>query len=79
MSASTADNFIHVMGVLGAIDPSNDEPMRHQMRAVRRAAIDILDDAILRAGQLAYLAKDIQKEGATIIEEAGATTTGEAG
>jgi hypothetical protein len=66
---STADRFIAVMAKIKAIDPSLDEPMRHQMRALKETAIRLIDNAIREAEQLAWLAGDMSETCGKAIDE----------
>jgi hypothetical protein len=75
-SQSTADRFIAVMAQLRAIDPDNDEPMRHAMRALRNEAEAVIDSAIRHASQLAYWAEQVARDHRKEVEAAATPTKG---
>lgn len=60
---SLADQTIAALAAVAAMDGeiTNDSPERHQVRSLKRAAEQILSDAMRHANDLAYLAKDIQR------------------
>jgi hypothetical protein len=70
MSESTADRFIRVMAKLRAIDPSNDEPMRHHMRTIRDTAEALIEVALAQAERLAWAANDGAKSHKEAVEDA---------
>lgn len=77
MSDSTADRFCRVFAKLQAIDPGLEEPMRHQMRAIRNAAIQVIDNALSQAEQLAWAAEELPEAVKNAVEDAqlAASTT----
>lgn len=67
---SIADQFIETMAALRDIEPTNDEPMRHQMRTIRRIAELSIENALRNAWELAYYARNLPKESKAITDEA---------
>ncbi len=67
---SLADQFIEVMAALRDIEPTNDEPMRHQMRTAKRLAESIIEHALRNAWELASCARSLPKESKDIVDEA---------
>jgi tRNA nucleotidyltransferase/poly(A) polymerase len=66
---STADRFIRVMAKLNEIDPSTDEPMRHQMRRLKHLANELIDSALRQAEGIAWQALDLPGECEKAIKE----------
>ncbi len=63
MIESTADRFIEVMAKIKDLDSliSTDQPMRHEIRELKQAANQILDDAINNARRVASAAKYVHE------------------
>lgn len=76
MSQSIADTFIAVMGDLRSIEPESDDPMRYAMLGLRSEAEQIIGNA----QQLAYSAKQLQRDCKDAVKEAieAAASQGEA-
>ena len=58
------------MADLRAIEPQGDDPMRYAMRGLRSEAEQIISNAIHHAQQLAYSAKQLQRDCKDAINEA---------
>lgn len=56
---STADLFCKVYANLKSIEPTLDEPMRHQMRAMRDAGIRLINNALVQAESIYFAAIDL--------------------
>jgi len=70
MNQSIADDFIEVMAALRAINPDNDEPMRHSMQMLKSEGEQIISEALRRARHIAYHARLIQKDAASAVKDA---------
>lgn len=68
LAAAFIDTMIAIRELDRFID--NDEPMRHQVRAIKGAAENILDAAFQQAHHLAYTARQLPKESRDIVTEA---------
>lgn len=78
MSRSIADEFIQTMAELRAIDPDNDEPMRHVMRMIRSQAEQMIADTLRHASALAYNARQLPRDCADAGKEAAEKQKGTA-
>jgi hypothetical protein len=67
---SLADTFIAIMADLRAIDPASDDPMRYAARGLRSEAEQIIGNALHHAQQLAYSARQLQRDCKDAIKEA---------
>lgn len=63
MAYSLADRAVHALAEVAAMgdDLSNDDPKRHIVRHMKRAAEQALSNAFVLAAELAYQAKDVSK------------------
>jgi len=66
---SLADRFIEVMAMINGIDPEIENPARHMMRANKRIAEQIIDNALRQAWEIAYHGQDFSAEVGKIIKD----------
>jgi hypothetical protein len=58
-----ADRTVATLATVAAMDASvtNETPNRHQIRTLKRIAQQTIEEAMNRAQELAYLAKDLER------------------
>lgn len=61
---SLADMAVQTLAAVASMDAevTNEHPYRHQVRTLKRVAEALIGNALRSANELAYIAKDIQRE-----------------